>query len=448
MRPAPSPTAPGPDAASPDAAAVEVRHISATRGRGLVTCRPVARGDLLLAEPPLAAVPCADPDGSHGPACAQCLRSLEGPLDNVRRVLAAVGVAAPAALPGPEAAACAPAPVRCGGRCRERYCGEACRRAAWQQHHRVACPGPRAEAGGPEAGPGAGEAEASRGPAPPGPPPDAGVPLLEGLRALGWEAEGMDYGDAVALAVRVVLCAVARRRGGCRSVAEALGPFGRLVAVHWDELSTDSPLAAYDASPPPSAGAPVCTLRDVARATARTPDEAPRPPTGARGRLVAQTLALLRPALACGADERPLLSPQFWGYLLGTVLVNAQSVAPQSPFALHLRRLPAPGGPETLVEALLPRNRRHVLPVLRQSVQGLGLYPTHSAMNHSCRPNAEVTLEGDTADVSVRALRPLAAGEEVTIAYIQVEADRELRHWQLRSYYGFTCTCDRCSQGL
>lgn len=63
-------------------------------------------------------------------------------------------------------------------------------------------------------------------------------------------------------------------------------------------------------------------------------------------------------------------------------------------------------------------------------------------LNHSCNPNAEAIWHPDIARLVVRAMKPIAKGDEILISYIHpfmTKADR-LRH------LGFDCKCDECSK--
>lgn len=53
------------------------------------------------------------------------------------------------------------------------------------------------------------------------------------------------------------------------------------------------------------------------------------------------------------------------------------------------------------------------------SLAGLGLFAKGALINHSCTPNAVQVFLGRS--IHFRALRNLEAGEEVTIAYIEVD---------------------------
>ncbi len=74
---------------------------------------------------------------------------------------------------------------------------------------------------------------------------------------------------------------------------------------------------------------------------------------------------------------------------------------------------------------------------------GKTIYETVSRMSHSCQPNCEVKFEGTSA--VVRAVFPVKAGEELTIAYNDVVNEpthgRRLRYLLNKD---FTCHCPRC----
>jgi SET domain-containing protein len=40
-------------------------------------------------------------------------------------------------------------------------------------------------------------------------------------------------------------------------------------------------------------------------------------------------------------------------------------------------------------------------------------------MNHDCRPNADYYFDPETLAQHIHAIRPIAAGEEITISYIE-----------------------------
>lgn len=74
---------------------------------------------------------------------------------------------------------------------------------------------------------------------------------------------------------------------------------------------------------------------------------------------------------------------------------------------------------------------------------GVCLFSLGALLNHSCAPTASrLPLPGCLV---VRASRPLAPGEEVTVSYIDVRKPLQSRHRELRSKWGFDCGCERCA---
>ncbi len=78
---------------------------------------------------------------------------------------------------------------------------------------------------------------------------------------------------------------------------------------------------------------------------------------------------------------------------------------------------------------------------------GTGIYEVACKMSHSCAPNATWLTGSSTGHKHVRALRPIACGDELTIDYIG-NADmmpRLARRRELQATKGFQCECSRCS---
>ncbi|KAF2675514.1 hypothetical protein BT63DRAFT_420711 [Microthyrium microscopicum] len=76
---------------------------------------------------------------------------------------------------------------------------------------------------------------------------------------------------------------------------------------------------------------------------------------------------------------------------------------------------------------------------------GMAFCPLIARANHSCAPNAFVTQNGQAA--SIRALRPIAKNEEVTIAYVDTSYPFHTRQRELETTWAFTCACPLCVQG-
>ncbi|GCA62917.1 hypothetical protein KIPB_006611, partial [Kipferlia bialata] len=68
--------------------------------------------------------------------------------------------------------------------------------------------------------------------------------------------------------------------------------------------------------------------------------------------------------------------------------------------------------------------------------------PLVSLCNHSCRPLAEMTVDG--LHVRLRAMQSIAPGQHITISYVQDVTAPE-RNDILNRLWGFTCTCPSCA---
>ncbi|ESK85061.1 set domain-containing protein [Moniliophthora roreri MCA 2997] len=73
-----------------------------------------------------------------------------------------------------------------------------------------------------------------------------------------------------------------------------------------------------------------------------------------------------------------------------------------------------------------------------------GLFPDMARVNHSCGPNALWRWDSLNLMLTLEAVRPIAAGSEITIPYIDCLQPRSSRRHQLKSIYGFECHCDFC----
>lgn len=79
---------------------------------------------------------------------------------------------------------------------------------------------------------------------------------------------------------------------------------------------------------------------------------------------------------------------------------------------------------------------------------GGAIFALQSNLNHSCSPNAVVSMtEAKNHEIVVRTIREIEEGEEVTISYIPVDSKSTVgeRHAALRPYF-FECKCKRCVQ--
>jgi hypothetical protein len=73
-----------------------------------------------------------------------------------------------------------------------------------------------------------------------------------------------------------------------------------------------------------------------------------------------------------------------------------------------------------------------------------GVFPTVSRINHSCRPNSKHTWNPALHQQTVYAIRPIPAGQELSLSYLQGGTSSE-RQQELQSSFGFTCRCELCA---
>ncbi|KAJ1907700.1 hypothetical protein LPJ81_000583 [Coemansia sp. IMI 209127] len=77
--------------------------------------------------------------------------------------------------------------------------------------------------------------------------------------------------------------------------------------------------------------------------------------------------------------------------------------------------------------------------------QNGGLYLLQSCFNHNCDPNCVVVHPNDGMyRAIIQTLRPIKAGEEMTITYVNPRNGVNERQQELRDWYMFDCQCDRC----
>ncbi len=359
-------------------------------GRGLVATRNLAAGTRLFTEyPHLAQIDA--PSAARGyRACARCVRLL-GPLDQLASEMLGTTVALPPLL----RLRAMPPPVRCPGGCdRLAFCSTDCALAEYNESHCLLCPG---GGGG------------------------------EGAAALAsFEAHARETNEVFLLAARAIARVLVALAGG-RSPAEAMEHFPGLP---W-----------WDAVPPPEDEDPAefqQTLRVLLEDSWRllVPVLARRVPSAGSGGAV----ALLQSFDAFDAYAR----------IVGTFERRACALAVASPIEEYLLAV------DELPEGVEYREAATAAgAALRDALgdeydvpcEGIGLYPLQAMMNHSCVPN--VTLikpePEDEHDGRVVASlsRDVAAGEELTNAYVDIDLPLDERARELRDY-GFVCHCSKC----
>ena len=77
-----------------------------------------------------------------------------------------------------------------------------------------------------------------------------------------------------------------------------------------------------------------------------------------------------------------------------------------------------------------------------------GLFPFLSMFNHSCAPRAVFAAAAPGGVMAVRALVACAAGEELTVSYINLYESRASRRAATLATKGFACACERCAAPL
>ncbi|KAJ6780544.1 hypothetical protein PWT90_06632 [Aphanocladium album] len=76
-----------------------------------------------------------------------------------------------------------------------------------------------------------------------------------------------------------------------------------------------------------------------------------------------------------------------------------------------------------------------------------GIYPTICLINHSCLPNAHNNWNSEQEQETIHAIRPIPAGEEITIAY-DMKGSSAVRRSHLQAAFGFDCSCVVCTLPL
>lgn len=81
-------------------------------------------------------------------------------------------------------------------------------------------------------------------------------------------------------------------------------------------------------------------------------------------------------------------------------------------------------------------------------LSGIGFFATQCRLNHSCRPCAALTASDHdtTALATVRALRRIEAGEQISIAYVDAALSPRSRRAELQEQYLFGCRCPACQE--
>ena len=76
--------------------------------------------------------------------------------------------------------------------------------------------------------------------------------------------------------------------------------------------------------------------------------------------------------------------------------------------------------------------------------RGLALFPYFSMLNHSCVANCRYSVSLDNTTMSVRGMRPILKGEEITIHYVGISLGNIARKRSFNNQWKFDCQCKRC----
>jgi hypothetical protein len=133
-------------------------------------------------------------------------------------------------------------------------------------------------------------------------------------------------------------------------------------------------------------------------------------------------------------------------------------------YGLDSGEIPAPGPPELLVDGepvidifhlnevfqrnailspALPLDVKDKFPHLGVGIEGpgCGIWAIASKMNHSCLPNTEQSIIGDS--LLLYATRDIEANEELTMCYGSFDDPAEKKK-AFRKNWGFRCSCELC----
>jgi len=150
-----------------------------------------------------------------------------------------------------------------------------------------------------------------------------------------------------------------------------------------------------------------------------------------RGDLIVATT----PALVAYSEN--ILSPAERERYLQTAIDQL----PASTREAYLGLTTVHGNPEILVQDIAAAN---TFAIHLHGQKHLAAFPEPSRINHDCAPNAQFHIDTATLTHYVRAIRPIAPDEEISIAYTNPLDTYAQRQRYLRQSFGFECTCPRC----
>ncbi|KAK4442758.1 SET domain-containing protein [Podospora aff. communis PSN243] len=75
----------------------------------------------------------------------------------------------------------------------------------------------------------------------------------------------------------------------------------------------------------------------------------------------------------------------------------------------------------------------------------MALFPRVSRINHACKPSAITRFDEQSLSMTIRAVRNIEPGEEITLSYTDFGLSFHERQQQLKAKWGFDCDCSICS---
>lgn len=73
-----------------------------------------------------------------------------------------------------------------------------------------------------------------------------------------------------------------------------------------------------------------------------------------------------------------------------------------------------------------------------------GMFGYAAMVNHNCSPNIKKSFDGRT--LLFVTLKPIKAGEQLFLSYVDTKLAFNLRQWRLSTQYFFECCCARCEK--
>jgi len=431
-------------------ASIEVRP-STRHGRGVYATKDFARGECVFIERPLRAMQ-SEENKEAATTCQQCFAHVNAVGETIgKRLLAKarrddgfarklleLGITlgdceklarGEATLPGSEAFA-GPRAVACAGGCRANaYCSETCAQTAWEEYERLCCVGARGEA--------------------------------TDKRALEeFYAHARETNDIFILAARCVanMCLRAKdaaRRGIPHDDHDDAGDASTTAPSSSGKAVAASKEAVEDYARAPYAVIANAPWWECVAAPEECDDDvdAEIEFKHTLHALASDSLELLRHAWSDEASAFPkFFELDTYARLIGAFELNNLELVVESPVENYFLAIDsAPDGEEKRAAMKITQPLLDALDVDYDTpCLGTALFSVQSGLNHDCDPNAE-PMKGEkdiTGACVIVARRDIAAGEEITMSYLDDDSKSRDERQAALVDYGFICRCARCEEEL